>query len=347
MSFVPPLPSGETGEGNGASPALAIEQAGVAAEAEACPACGAAEIRVLFEAGDHLFRTTDERFQVVECAACRLLRLAPRPTPSQLWRYYPREYWFVPGTDAGARLVESYRRFVLRDHVRFVEKALAHSEATGIVLDVGCGGGLFLRLLKERGYRVVGLEFSLAAAGIAWEYNGVPALCGSLSKAPLPAGSCAVITMFHVLEHLYEPADYLRAARSLLHDDGRLIVQVPNAASWQFLLFGEHWRGLEVPRHLYNFRAGDLEVLLDRCGFEVVRVKHFSLRDNPACLATSLAPGLDPMVRQIRGAAETPRAALWKNIAYFVLVAACLPFTLLEAACRAGGTVMMEARKKR
>lgn len=347
MNFLPPLPGGEPGEGNGAAPALDLQPAEAAPELELCPACGSAAFRVLFEAGDHLFRTTDERFHVVECSACRLLRLRPRPKPAELWRYYPREYWFVPGAGRGARLLEAYRRFVLRDHVRFVEKALAHSQAEGLVLDVGCGGGLFLRLLKERGHRVVGLDFSLAAAGVAWEHNGVPALCGSLSQAPLPAGSCAAVTMFHVLEHLYEPADYLRAAHSLLHDDGRLIVQVPNAASWQFLLLGEHWRGLEVPRHLFNFRASDLEVLLDRCGFAVVRVKHFTLRDNPACLATSLAPGLDPMVRQIRGTAETPRVAFWKNAAYFALVAACLPFTLLEAACRAGGTVLMEARKKR
>jgi len=347
LNFLPPLPDPGVEREERAAPALDVETPETAPPAELCPACGADEMRVLFEAEDHLFRTTEERFRVVECRACRLLRLTPRPAPAQLWRYYPREYWFVPGTDRGAQLLEAYRRFVLRDHVRFVEKALARSEAGGLVLDVGCGGGLFLRLLKERGYRVVGLDFSLAAAGVAWEHNGVPALCGSLSQAPLPAGSCAAVTMFHVLEHLYDPAEYLRAAHSLLHDDGRLIVQVPNAASWQFLLLGEHWRGLEVPRHLYNFRAGDLEVLLDRCGFEVVRVKHFSLRDNPACLATSLAPGLDPMVRQIRGVAESPRAAFWKNVAYFALVAACLPFTLLEAACRAGGTVMMEARKKR
>ncbi len=314
---------------------------------ESCPACGATDARLLFSATDRLYWTTDELFEVVECQSCRLIRLSPRPRPDQVWRYYPREYWFVPAADAVSRLMESYRRLVLRDHVRFVEKALASSGAPGVVLDVGCGGGLFLRLLKERGRRVVGIDFSLAAAGVAWEHNGVPAFCGSLSQAPLAEASCAAITMFHVLEHLYDPAEYLRAAHALLHPEGRLIVQVPNASSWQFLLLGEHWRGLEVPRHLWNFRVRDLEILLDRCGFEVVRVKHFSLRDNPACLATSLAPGLDPTVRRIRGIEESPRAAVLKTAAYFALVAACVPFTLLEAACRAGGTVMMEARKKR
>jgi SAM-dependent methyltransferase len=243
-------------------------------------------------------------------------------------------------------LEELYRRFVLGDHVRFVRQALERSGEEGPVVDVGCGGGLFLRMLSERGYAVAGLDFSLAAAALAWKFNGVPAVCGSLAKAPFAPGSCAAVTMFHVLEHLYDPASYLESARELLTAEGRLIVQVPNAACWQFLLFGSHWSGIDAPRHLLNFRSKDLEILLDRCGFEVVRTKYFSMRDNPAGLATSLAPDLDPMARRIRATPETPRTRFVKDLFYFALVACSVPITVLEAACQAGSTVMMEARKK-
>ena len=136
------------------------------------------------------------------------------------------------------------------------------------------------------------------------------------------------------------------AARELLRPDGRLILQVPNAACWQFLLFGERWNGIDVPRHLIDFRLSDIDSLLDHCGFEVLRHKHFSLRDNPAGMATSLAPWLDPMARRLRHVEETPRQRLWKDLLYVALVCASLPFTLLEAACRAGSTIMVEARKK-
>ncbi len=299
----------------------------------------------MFHATDRLYRTTDESFLVIECGACRLLRLFPWPSPAELRRYYPDNYWFVADADAASRLEEIYRRFVLGDHVRFVRSALERSGETGPVVDVGCGGGLFLRMLAERGRRVAGLDFSIAAADVAWRVNGVPAVCGTLARAPFAPGTCAAVTMFHVLEHLYDPAAYLDAARELLKPEGRLIVQVPNADCWQFLLLGENWSGIDVPRHLLNFRARDLEILLDRCGFEVVRAKHFSLRDNPAGLATSLAPGLDPMARRVRQTPETPRQRLLKDLAYFALVVAATPLTLLEAACRAGSTIMMEARK--
>jgi SAM-dependent methyltransferase len=263
-----------------------------------------------------------------------------------LGQYYPEDYWFVPRASAAERLEESYRRFVLRDHVAFVRGALRASGESGVVLDVGCGGGLFLKILKKSGVSVVGLDFSREAAGIAWRGNGVPAVCASLDKAPFARESCAVISMFHVLEHLYDPASYLENARELLRPNGRLVVQVPNASCWQFLLFGERWNGVDVPRHLTNFRKRDLERLLDRCGFEVLRWKHFSLRDNPAGLATTLVPALDPMARRVRHIAETPVRKLAVDFIYFGLVVTALPFTLFEAACRAGSTIMVEARKK-
>jgi SAM-dependent methyltransferase len=100
--------------------------------------------------------------------------------------------------------------------------------------------------------------------------------------------------MFQVLEHLYDPSVYVQAAAQLLHPAGRLIVQVPNAGAWQFVLFGEHWSGLDMPRHLMLFHYRDLENLLNFCGFEIVRRKRFSLLDDPTMLATSLVPELNP-----------------------------------------------------
>lgn len=312
-----------------------------------CPACESTDATLLFRGTDRLYHTTDKVFSVIECANCRLVRLHPWPDPGELRAYYPENYWFSPQQDTAARAEELYRRFVLRDHINFAVNALESSRENGPVLDVGCGGGLFLRLLSERGYRVMGLDFSLDAAKVAWRKQRVPAVCGDFAHPPLPPQSCRAVTMYHVVEHLYDPAAYLDIAHQLLKPDGRLIVQVPNAASWQFLLLGEKWSGVDIPRHLFDFRAPQLEILLDNCGFEVVRWKHFSLRDNPAGLATSLAPWLDPMARRIRRVEETPGLRLAKDLAYFALVLASVPFAVLEASRGEGSTVMVEARKKR
>jgi 2-polyprenyl-3-methyl-5-hydroxy-6-metoxy-1,4-benzoquinol methylase len=312
----------------------------------ACLVCGCAQSTPLFESSDRLYRTTTRQFAVVRCAECGLLRLDPQPSPDELRHYYPENYWFAPDRSATSRLEETYRRVVLRDHVQFVARALRDSTARGPLLDVGCGGGLFLGLMRERGLRVVGLDFSPQAAGIAWRRQQVPALAGDLQRAPLRPGSFAGLTMFHVMEHLYDPRAYLRVARELLAPDGRLVVQVPNAASWQARLLGSAWNGADVPRHLIDFRDRDLVQMLETAGFEVLRRKYFSLRDNPAGLASSLAPSLDPMARRVRRIAESGGARLMKDLAYFALVLAALPFAAAEAAFHSGSSVMIEARPR-
>ena len=310
-----------------------------------CVLCGETAGAVLFSATDRLYRTTAARFDVVRCRGCGLLRLHPRPSPAELRAYYPANYWFAPDSTTAARLEEAYRRVVLRDHVRFVQRAVEAAGVPGPVLDVGCGGGLFLGMLRERGCKVLGLDVSAEAAGIAWRRHGVPAVCGLLENEPLAPGSCAAVTMFHVLEHLPDPRAYLEAAGRLLRPGGTLVVQVPNAACWQFRLLGAAWTGVDVPRHLVDFRARDIETLVASCGFRVVRSKHFSLRDNPAGLASSLAPALDPMARRVRRLSESGVGKLARDLVYFGLVAAALPFAALEAAFRAGSTVMVEARR--
>ncbi len=311
----------------------------------ACVLCGSKQAALLFEATDRLYRTTVRRFTVVRCAECGLVRLDPQPPPEELARYYPGNYWFAPGQSAAGGLEEAYRRLVLRDHVRFVESAASGAGVCGPLLDVGCGGGLFLGMMLGRGFRVVGLDSSREAAAIAWRRQHAPAVCAVLERAPFRAGSLGAVTMFHVLEHVSDPRAYLAAAHELLAPGGRLVVQVPNASSWQFRLLGPAWNGIDVPRHLFDFRACDVERLLEGCGFEILRRKYFSLRDNPAGLASSLAPSLDPMARRVRGVRESAAAHLAKDVVYFALVLASLPPTAVEAACRAGSTVMIEARR--
>jgi SAM-dependent methyltransferase len=308
--------------------------------------CAGERSAMLFRQTDRLYRTTEKQFAVVRCAECGMARLDPWPSPEELARYYPDAYWFAPDASVVGRLEEWYRRAVLRGHVRFVERALRDSRARGPLLDVGCGGGLFLGIMRRRGFRVVGLDFSREAAAVAWRHQQVPAVAADLERAPFRPESFAGIAMSHVLEHLPAPRAYLAAAHRLLAPDGRLVIHVPNAASWQSRLLGRRWNGFDVPRHLLDYRDRDVERLLAACGFEVVRRSYFSLRDNPAGLAISLAPGLDPMARRVRKMREGPVTRLARDLAHLALVAAALPFSLAEAACGAGSTVMMEARRR-
>lgn len=307
-----------------------------------CLRCGSLHAVVLISGTDRLYQTTADRFQVVRCVQCGLCRLAPRPLPAQLNHFYPTNYWFHPGDRRASRWAEQYRRLVLRDHVRFVARAYRDAGSAGLVLDAGCGGGLLPAMLRERGVPAIGLDSSSGACSIAWNVHHVPAIAGDLTTAPFSPESFSLLTLFHVLEHLPDPGAYLDAARQLLRPRGHLVVQVPNIDCWQFRLLGPAWNGLDIPRHLTDFRTEDLVYFLNHHGFEVFRMKHFSLRDNPAGLATSLAPGLDPMARRIRERLPS----LLADFAYLALTAVSLPFALTEAAFGHGSSIMIQARKR-
>src|ERR1039458_1481039 len=96
----------------------------------ACLVCGHSAFRTLLTATDRLYGTTKREFQIVACEGCGLMRLAPLPLPEDLPRYYPAHYWYAPDSSLAASLEERYRRLVLRDHVRFVSRALADLEST-------------------------------------------------------------------------------------------------------------------------------------------------------------------------------------------------------------------------
>ncbi len=308
-----------------------------------CPRCDSQTYATLFRATDRLFETTQRLFNVVECSQCGLIRLDPPPAPDELAGFYPQTYWWQADQSANSRLAELYRQFVLSDHVRFALGAISDS---GPALDIGCGGGSFLHALGARGISGAGADTSRKAAQVCWRQYGIPAVNAALPYLPFKPHSFQTITMFHVLEHLYDPMIALEAIWDLLPPGGRLVLQVPNAACWQVLLLGDRWSGFDVPRHLINFRDEDLEDLLWASGFEVTRRKYFSMRDNPAGLATSLAPGLEPVSRKVRQVREGPFIEVLKNALYLGLVLAATPFTLLEAAGRAGSTIMVDAVRR-
>ena len=158
-----------------------------------------------------------------------------------------------------------------------------------------------------------------------------------------------VLTLFHSFEHITDPFRYLKNLRKLLRKEGSLVVQVPNVGSLQARIFGSRWYGLDCPRHIYNYSTFSLLHVLGRAGYRILRVRHFSLRDNSAALVSSLFPFLDPMsqrVKLLRRKGKIDSLGLRiKTIVYFGLFVLAQPFALLEAALGRGGTVTVYAKR--
>jgi SAM-dependent methyltransferase len=227
-----------------------------------CASCGGEDGRRLATT-DHI---TGEPFEVVVCSRCGLGRT--EPVPADLLRYYPTGYYGSGGIRFNP-LVETAIR--TSRGARVDEVTRAHP-APGAILDLGCGRGLMLAELAQRGWRTVGVEMSDAASRHAREVLHLDVRVGELAGCRFPAASFDVVSLFHVLEHLREPDAALAEVRRVITPAGWLLVEVPNFGSLQSAIAGGRGFHIDAPRHLFHFTRAALLQSLERAGFEPLRV---------------------------------------------------------------------------
>jgi SAM-dependent methyltransferase len=272
-----------------------------------CDLCGADDPDPVMYGEDRRCGTPG-RFRVVRCRRCRLVYVDPRPDSKSLGRYYGENYpphaasqqyrgalaariraWvFRPS--AGRPLAEPLA--ALHNTISFRAFVAASRGGAGRVLDVGCGRGDYLAAWQRLGWEVEGVESSPAAAEHARRLLGSRVHVGLVEDLELPQRHYDVVTMSHSLEHMRSPTATLAQLRRCLAGDGRLVIMVPNFASWDRRLFREGWYGLEVPRHLYHFEPDTLRAVLARAGFTV---EHLGGSAHP-----------DALVRSVRWALQRP-----------------------------------------
>jgi 2-polyprenyl-3-methyl-5-hydroxy-6-metoxy-1,4-benzoquinol methylase len=200
---------------------------------------------------------------------------------------------------------------------RFVEAYTRN----GRLLDVGCATGTFIGHMAARGWEVEGVEVSSEAAQLARDRHGVHVHTGRLAEADIAPGSTDVVTLWDVIEHVHNPPAELAHIRELLVRDGLLVLTVPNLASWDRRLFGVHWIGWDLPRHLYGFPATTLERMVAEAGFRLVERRCILSGVGAFVLSyRNWAAALEPSFLQRALLSLTPAiaAAIWpyKELAY-------------------------------
>jgi SAM-dependent methyltransferase len=289
---------------------------------------------------------------VVVCDRCGLGRFHPNPDPDEVRALYPDEYYGEPGTKFQP-LIESLVRIVGTRHIGFLSRDLAPGAK---VLDVGCGRGVLLGELADRGFEVHGQEISAEAARGA-DPRAEIRIAASVAEAGYGAASLDEVIIWHVFEHLPDPRASLEAVHRALKPGGRLVIAVPNFESAQARWTGSAWFHLDLPRHLYHFPASALRSLLDQVGFDVLSEHHFSLRQNPFGWMQSVMnrfPGLPRnglyALLHRRGTDDAQpfdaRTRFW--LRFWLVVGAPLGLlaTVIETIARSGATVHLVARKR-
>jgi 2-polyprenyl-3-methyl-5-hydroxy-6-metoxy-1,4-benzoquinol methylase len=176
---------------------------------------------------------------------------------------------------------------LVREQLRFDRAFLAPRPSGARLLDVGCGCGELAARLSRLGWDARGIDPDPHAVDQAQSMGRPVALAGVESLADM-TDTFDAITLFHVIEHVFEPMKVLRNLARLLNPGGQLVVVTPNAGSLCSRFFGRHWRGLEPPRHLQLFTRRSLDEALGEVGFKNRTIKT-SPRDASGMFCASYA----------------------------------------------------------
>jgi 2-polyprenyl-3-methyl-5-hydroxy-6-metoxy-1,4-benzoquinol methylase len=200
---------------------------------------------------------------LLRCLRCRLVQPEWLPTAAELRDYYRRyaydhsESWHVDSaTDASLKALAQ----VLRPY-----------QASGRLLDVGCGAGALLKAMSSEGWRVEGQEISEAAAH-RLEKEGFRVHRGILESMEVEDASFDVIVMSEVIEHLSAPHLALGAVHRLLRPGGALYLTTPNLGSLSRWVLRDKWCAIDPPGHLSYFDRGSLRAYLARAELRELRV---------------------------------------------------------------------------
>jgi SAM-dependent methyltransferase len=198
-----------------------------------------------YTAEDRNWHISAERFPYRRCERCGTLFIESLPA------------------DPGRHYATGYHPFDERGEPRWrTSPALLEAEAwrvrtldavgaSGTLVDIGAGAGGFASAAKEGGFQVTAIEMDPDCCTWMTDTLGVQAICTDDPVAALGGLPPAdVVTMWHVLEHIPEPAAVLSAAAGALRPGGVLAVAVPNPVSLQARLLGSRWAHLDAPRHV-------------------------------------------------------------------------------------------------
>ncbi|MET0752464.1 MAG: class I SAM-dependent methyltransferase [Pyrinomonadaceae bacterium] len=237
-----------------------------------CCVCELDDAEPVGVGSDFEYRTSADTFLAMQCNSCSLVYLNPRPSVSEFETIYPPTYHAFDFSEEDFGFVHKIRSRLEAKRLLQLCKDLPEDAR---ILDVGCGDGFHLNLLKKYGgknWTLEGVDVDKRAAAMA-EKSGLKVYTGNIEELDLPKNSYDLAFMIQTIEHVEKPEKVLSAAREVLKPGGRLVVVTDNTDSFDFALFkGGYWGGYHFPRHWNLFNRKSLTGLAEKTNFEVAKL---------------------------------------------------------------------------
>jgi len=287
---------------------------------------------------------TKEIFDLVRCVNCGMVFVGNMPSKKDIAKYYGSGYYAQNNISNSIM-----NKIIMASRLSKIPK-----RNIGSILDYGCGNGDFLLKMKQNGWNVNGVEFSQEGRKISSKKLGINIM--DENEFYKTNKQFDVITLWHVLEHLYEPNKTLEQLSKLLKKNGVLILSVPNIKSVQFSLFGKNTFHLDIPRHAAHYSPNTISLLLKKNGFAAKGFNHYSIEYNPFGFVQGFLNSIGCEFNFLynilkRGYRRTVSIArfLYSFLATFILlpflILISIPWTYFESMLGQGASFVVYAKK--
>jgi len=211
---------------------------------------------------------SSEEFQLLFNNEIGYLETSPQPPLEKLAEYYKSED-YISHTDTKRNLFEKVyhiiRNISLKRKLKLIN-SFQSDEKT--LLDIGCGTGDFLQIAQQNNWTVSGIEPNEDARQIANSKTN-NSVCNTEQLLIFPKHSFDVISLWHVLEHLPNLNENVSILKSLLKENGALLIAVPNYKSYDAKYYKNFWAAFDVPRHLWHFSQESISKLFSQENMKV------------------------------------------------------------------------------
>jgi SAM-dependent methyltransferase len=240
-------------------------------ELKTCPLCQGTNHGRVYVARDRHYGIPGF-YPIVRCADCSLLFLNPMYSDEELSDLYPKDYYAYQENFQRSRWKEIVKTILCCQIGTLDPKFLV----PGRMLDLGCGSGWFLCHMRDRGWETHGVEISSEAAELGRKTCGLDIFAGTLSQAAFPAEYFDYVRSNHSFEHISCPHETLDEIHRILKRGGKVLIGVPNEASFNSRVFGQYWWYRGAPVHPFTYSARTLSKLLNKHHFAIQKVAYRS-----------------------------------------------------------------------
>jgi len=252
-----------------------------------CPYCLSEKVKDRYQVKESMFGT-GESFELTECGTCFSMYQA---SPPQDMSVYYGEGYYSMGLDVSQSKLKTWAKgLVARQLLGYKSTAgtllsrilptpvaatwlgFAGARLDESVLDVGCGNGFYLQVLRDFGFtNLTGVDPFMDASTLL--PGGIQLIKGEISDI---SQTYDFIIVNHAFEHMPHPEEALKHLKDRLNPTGRILIRVPVTGSLAWTMYGTDWVQLDAPRHLHLPSVSGMHTIANRQGLTVAGIRYDS-----------------------------------------------------------------------